>query len=55
MIGRNFIVNRRKFSEHNEKICLKISFRYREIVKNRKYFTQLWRQWQSSLKVKICL
>jgi len=29
---------------------LKIPYRYREIVKKTKWFTQLWRQWPCLLK-----
>jgi len=42
MIGRNFIVKSGKFfSEQTAKKLSENSFRYREIVKKRKYFTQL--------------
>jgi len=42
MIGRYFSVkNVKKFSDYNEKICLKIPYRYREILKKRTDLTQL--------------
>jgi len=45
MIGRNFTVKgAENFFEHNAKTPFKNSFRYREIIKKRKYFTRLCRQ-----------
>jgi len=50
MIGRNSIV--KKILLKSMQILLpEIPYSYREIVKYRKYFTHLWRQWRCLLPI----